>query len=123
MSFQHRVLSQRYVSVVHLRDGPKRGAAPNYQLPGRSSLASFDLIELSAGVAFVDCLPAAEARERLGATIARLHQNVTRLGAIASGVPQGAGPPRSSDLLELWRANLAATADSLGHIDIVGPHD
>ncbi|MBN9360076.1 MULTISPECIES: PadR family transcriptional regulator [unclassified Devosia] len=89
----------------------------------REALASFDLIELSAGVAFVDCLPATEARERLGATIARLNQNVARLGAIASGAPQGAGPPRTRDLLELWRANLAATADSLGHIDIVGPHD
>lgn len=37
VSFQHRVLTQRYVAVAHLRDGSERSAAPDYQLSGRNS--------------------------------------------------------------------------------------
>lgn len=89
----------------------------------REALASFDLVELSAGIAFIDCLPAAEAHERLADTIGRLRENVERLATIAAGAPRRTGPPRTADLLDLWRANLAATATSLEQIRLTGRHE
>jgi len=76
----------------------------------RQALGSFDLIELSAGLALVDTLPPAEGRERLAATARSLRENVERLEALAATTPRGAGTPRTRDLLALWSANLAASA-------------
>jgi DNA-binding PadR family transcriptional regulator len=82
----------------------------------REALGSFDLIELSAGLALVDALPEAEGRERLAATAQQLRENVARLEAIAAVTPAGAGTPRTQDLLMLWGANLAASAAVLERI-------
>lgn len=82
----------------------------------RQALGSFDLIELSAGLALVDALPEAEGRERLAATAARLRENVARLEALAAAVPAGRGTPRTHDLLALWSANLAASAAVLERV-------
>lgn len=82
----------------------------------REALGSFDLIELSAGLALVDALPEVEGRERLAATAQRLRENVARLEAIAATVPAGAGTPRTHDLLALWGANLAASAAVLERV-------
>ena len=82
----------------------------------RQALASFDLIELSAGIAFVGCLPAAEAKSLISETIDRLRDNAERLALIASSVQPSVKPPRTKNLLDLWRANLATTATSLEEI-------
>lgn len=82
----------------------------------RQALGSFDLIELSAGLALVDALPKEEGRERLAATAQSLRDNVARLEALAAMAPTGAGTPRTHDLLALWSANLAASAAVLERI-------
>lgn len=79
----------------------------------RQALASFDLVELSAGLAFLDSLSAAEARARLTATVSRLTENAESLEKIAANTPRDERAPRTYDLLILWRATLAATASSL----------
>lgn len=56
----------------------------------REALGSFDLIELSAGLALVDALPEAGRRERLAATARSLRENIARLEAIAAATPVGA---------------------------------
>lgn len=81
----------------------------------RRALSSFDLIELSSGLAFLDALPT-EGRDRLAGTIARLTENAARLQTISATTPRGKGAPRTHDLLALWSANLAATADSLSKV-------
>lgn len=77
------------------------------------ALSSFDLVELSAGIAFLDCLSDAERQSRLADTICRLKENANHLASLASATPAGTALPRARDLLELWRANLLATASSL----------
>lgn len=79
----------------------------------REALSSFDIVELSAGIAFLGELPDAEAQSRLSDTIDRLKENVDRLALIASKTPSSTAAPRTKDILELWRANLAAIATSL----------
>jgi DNA-binding PadR family transcriptional regulator len=78
----------------------------------REALGSFDLIELSAGIAFLDALPE-EGANLLAETQARLEENASRLQAMAASAPTPSGTPRTQDLLALWGANLAATAESL----------
>ncbi|SFS08541.1 DNA-binding transcriptional regulator, PadR family [Dyella sp. OK004] len=82
----------------------------------RQALASFDLIELSAGIAFIGCLPKAEATSLISQTIECLKDNADRLALIASSVRPSPKPPRTKDLLALWRTNLATTATSLEEI-------
>lgn len=79
----------------------------------RQALASFDLIELSAGIAFVGCLPTDEAEHLISGTIGRLRENGDHLAHIAASLRPNDKPPRTKDLLDLWRANLATTAASL----------
>jgi DNA-binding PadR family transcriptional regulator len=81
----------------------------------REALSSFDLIELSSGIAFLDALPQ-EGRELLAETTERLIENADQLQKIAAIIPAGTGAPRTHDLLFMWRANLSATADSLAKI-------
>lgn len=81
----------------------------------RDALSSFDLVELSAGIAFLDSLPG-EGRERLAETMTRLNENARRLQMIASGTPAESCAPRTHDLLIMWSANLLATAGSLKQI-------
>lgn len=81
----------------------------------REALSSFDLIELSSGLAFLDALPD-EGRELLAETKARLEENALRLQKIAATTSNEKGAPRTQDLLGLWSANLAATAGSLEKI-------
>jgi DNA-binding PadR family transcriptional regulator len=81
----------------------------------REALSSFDLIELSSGIAFLDALPE-EGRERLADTAARLRENAHRLQKVAAITSPGARAPRTHDLLGIWSANLSATADSLAKI-------
>ncbi len=81
----------------------------------REALSSFDLIELSSGIAFLDALPK-EGRERLAETTELLSENANRLRKIAAITPAGRGAPRTHDLLILWSTNLSATAGSLAKI-------
>lgn len=81
----------------------------------RKALSSFDLIELSSGIAFLDSLPE-EGRKRLADTAARLNENAHRLQELAATTPAGKGAPRTHDLLVMWSANLSATAGSLTKI-------
>ena len=89
----------------------------------RQALGSFDLIELSAGLALVDALPKAEVHERLAATAQSLRENVARLEALAATAAPGAGTPRTHDLLALWSANLAASAAVLERVSRRGERE
>jgi DNA-binding PadR family transcriptional regulator len=81
----------------------------------RGALSSFDLVELSSGIAFLDALPS-EGREIVAKTTARLQENAQRLRKMASTISAGTGTPRTQDLLILWSASLSATADGLATI-------
>lgn len=82
----------------------------------RLALASFDPIELSAGIAFIGCLPVEDAKSRISGTIDRLKNDVERLTRISCSIQPSSKPPRTRSLLEFWRSNLSATAVSLEEI-------
>ncbi|EIM71885.1 putative transcriptional regulator [Nitratireductor aquibiodomus RA22] len=81
----------------------------------RKALSSFDLVELSAGLALLDCLPE-EGSALLVNTASRLTETADHLMKLAAITPRGTGVPRTHDLLVLWSENLRATAGSLQKI-------
>ncbi len=75
-----------------------------------AALASFDLEQLGAGIAFIHLLPRDKAVALLRDTSRRADQNQRYLETLIPDFPDRAEPPHMADLLGLWSAALAATA-------------
>lgn len=76
-----------------------------------AALASFDLEQLGAGIAFVHLLPRDRAVELLRDTSRRAEENQRYLDTLVPNFLDRAAPPHMADLLGLWSGTLAATAD------------
>ena len=75
-----------------------------------AALASFDLQELGAGMAFMHALPRARALAILRDQRDRAAANGTYLEGLVASFPDRDAPPHMADLLALWSGGLAATA-------------
>ncbi len=71
-----------------------------------TSLSSFALEDLSAGVAFMDALPRGRAVELLRGTQGRLKAAIDNLGTLTGDHADRTPPPHTRDLLELWIGSL-----------------
>jgi DNA-binding PadR family transcriptional regulator len=74
------------------------------------ALGSFDLPQLSAGIAFLGQLPPSRAQSLLASLHERLTANKVFLQKLAETMPNDQAVPRTADLLDLWAGNLEATA-------------
>lgn len=74
------------------------------------ALASFDLQELGAGMAFVHALPRDRALAVLRDQRDRAAANRAHLEGLVAAWPDRDAPPHMADLLALWGGALAATA-------------
>lgn len=75
-----------------------------------AALASFDLEQLGAGIAFIHLLPRGKAIALLRDTSRRAEENQHHLDTLVPRFPDRAEPPHMADLLGLWSGALAATA-------------
>lgn len=82
------------------------------------ALGSFDLTQLSAGIAFLDQLPSERAQNLLTALHDRLSANKDFLLRLAEKVPNEHAVPRTADLLDLWIGYLDATAQSVARLKL-----
>ncbi|MFJ6322232.1 MULTISPECIES: PadR family transcriptional regulator [unclassified Rhizobium] len=81
------------------------------------AVGSFDLPELSAGIAFVGQLPPERAQSLLVSLHARLNANKTFLQKLSENMPNDQAVPRTADLLDLWTGYLEATARSVARLE------
>lgn len=80
------------------------------------ALGSFDLPQLSAGIAFLGQLPPDRAQSLLMSLYDRLTANKVFLQKLAENIPNDQAVPRTTDLLDLWASNLEATARSVARL-------
>lgn len=85
-----------------------------------SALASPDIEELGAGIAFMRCLPRARVAELLRTQLQTTREIAEELGDMKSLWPEPGEPPHAQHLLDLWRGSFSAhagwTADMLARI-------
>ncbi|MGY3693042.1 DNA-binding PadR family transcriptional regulator [Bradyrhizobium sp. USDA 3240] len=82
------------------------------------ALGSFDLPELSAGIAFLGQLPPQRAQSLLASLHERLNANKEFLQKLAENMPNDQAVPRTADLLDLWASHLEATARSVARLEM-----
>lgn len=75
-----------------------------------SALRSFDLEQLSAGIALMHLLPRSHAIALLREQNHKATENHEHLGALIASFPDRNEPPHTQDLLALWRDALRAMA-------------
>ena len=80
------------------------------------ALESFDLPQLSAGIAFLGQLPPSRAQSLLASLYERLTANKVFLQKLAENTANDQAVPRTADLLDLWAGNLEATAQSVSRL-------
>ncbi|WP_369523890.1 PadR family transcriptional regulator [Brucella anthropi] len=80
------------------------------------ALGSFDLPQLSAGIAFLGQLSPSRAEDLLASLHERLSANKEFLQKLAADMPDDQAVPRTVDLLDLWASYLEATARSVNRL-------
>lgn len=80
------------------------------------ALGSFDLPQLSAGIAFLGQLSPDRAEDLLASLYERLNANKEFLQKLAEGMSDDQAVPRTGDLLDLWAGYLEATARSVDRL-------
>src|SRR5690606_17475988 len=80
------------------------------------ALGSFDLPQLSAGIAFLGQLSPSRAEDLLASLHERLSANKEFLQKLGADMPDDQAVPRTVDLLDLWASYLEATARSVNRL-------
>lgn len=80
------------------------------------ALGSFDLPQLSAGIAFIGQLSPDRSQSLLVSLHERLNANMGFLQKLAEDMPNDQAVPRTADLLSLWAGHLEATAQSVARL-------
>ncbi|MEW5849629.1 MAG: PadR family transcriptional regulator [Myxococcota bacterium] len=109
------------VSVEESAEGPGR---TRYELTQKGhaeflalleeALSSMDIIELSAGVAFMQALSRPHVLRLLKAQHLRAQETRDGLEALKAHFPRREDPPHTPELLDLWGGSLSATIAWMG---------